>query len=134
MRETVGTVQAGAVTGAVRTWLRLEGAAVLLFAVGLYAWGDHSWLLFAVLFLSPDLSFLGYLAGARVGAMTYNALHSYVGPLALAAVLLLTGHAVMLALIWAAHLGFDRLVGYGLKYPTDFKDTHLGRIGASRPQ
>src|SRR5688572_16742267 len=74
----------GAVAKPVRTWLRLEGAAVLVVAVVLYARGDHSWGLFALLFLAPDLGFAGYLAGPRIGAIVYNALHSYVGPLALA--------------------------------------------------
>jgi hypothetical protein len=120
----------------VRLWLRAEGLAVLALATYLYARGGHSWLLFAVLFLAPDLSFAGYLAGPRLGAAVYNALHSYVGPLILAAVVLAAGRPAALPLIWAAHIGFDRALGYGLKYPTAFGDTHLGavgRSGASRP-
>lgn len=117
-------------TGAVRTWLRLEGLAVVAVAVVLFARGDHSWILFAVLFLAPDLSFAGYLAGPGTGARAYNALHSYVGPLALGVGLLLTGESLAVPLVWAAHVGFDRALGYGLKYPTAFSDTHLGRIGS----
>jgi hypothetical protein len=119
----------GSVTGAVRVWLRLEGLAALALAVALYARGEHSWGLFAALFLAPDLTFLAYLAGPRVGAAAYNALHSYVGPLALAGALLAAGRPLAVALIWAAHVGVDRELGYGLKYPTGFGDTHLGRIG-----
>lgn len=126
----------GAATGSVRLWLRLEGLAILALAAYLYARGGHSWLLFAALFLAPDLSFAAYLAGSRIGAHGYNLLHNYVGPLVLAAALLATGRPPVLSLIWAAHIGFDRLLGYGLKYPTVFGDTHLGMIGRpdrSRP-
>lgn len=123
----------GAATGAPRAWLRLEGAAVLALALLLYARGGHSWLLFAVLFLAPDLSFLAYLAGPRAGALGYNAAHSYVGPALAAALALVTGRPPVLALLWAAHIGFDRALGYGLKYPGAFSDTHLGRIGRARP-
>jgi hypothetical protein len=75
----------GFVVGPPRVWLRVEGLAVLAFSAWLYARGGYSWGLFALLFLAPDLSFLAYLGGARVGAAAYNAVHSYVGPLALAA-------------------------------------------------
>jgi hypothetical protein len=83
-----------------------------------------------VLALAPDISFLGYLAGARAGAAAYNALHTTVGPLALGVTGVLTGTAlaVQLALVWLAHIGFDRLLGYGLKYPESFRETHLQRV------
>lgn len=119
----------GSVTGPVRAWLRLEGLIVLLFAILLYARGDYSWVVFAALFLVPDISFAAYLAGPRVGAVVYNMAHSYVGPLVLAAACLAAGRTPELALIWTAHVGFDRALGFGLKYPTAFGDTHLGRIG-----
>ena len=83
-----------------------------------------------MLALAPDLSMLGYVAGPRVGALSYDLVHTYVGPLALGVVGVLVGAdlAMQLALIWAAHLGADRLLGYGLKYPSGFKDTHLQRV------
>jgi hypothetical protein len=127
------TPQPGAATGAPRLWLRLEGLAVLALAVLIYRQGGHSWLLFGALFLAPDLSFAGYLAGARMGALAYNVAHSYVGPALAAALALTTGRPAVAALIWAAHIGFDRALGYGLKYPSGFTDTHLGRIGRSHP-
>ena len=130
----MSTSVSGAAKGSVRLWLRLEGLAVLALAAYLYARGGHSWVLFAALVLVPDLSFAGYLAGPRAGAAVYNALHSYIGPLALAVALLATDHSPAVALIWAAHIGFDRLMGYGLKYPTGFGDTHLGAIGRSRTE
>jgi hypothetical protein len=116
-------------TGGMRTLLRAEGLAVLVLSTTLFALGDHSWLLFALLFLAPDVSFAGYAAGPRVGATVYNVLHSYVGPVSLAAMLMLTGHSTAVPLIWAAHIGFDRSLGYGLKYASGFSDTHLGPIG-----
>ena len=85
--------------------------------------------MFAMLFLAPDASFAGYLGGPRIGAAVYNVAHSYVGPLILAGTLLGTGTGLPLAFLWAAHIGFDRALGYGLKYPSAFADTHLGRIG-----
>lgn len=120
---------AGTVQGAVRRWLRVEGFVVLCLAVVLYARGGESWILFAALFLAPDISLLGYLAGPRAGAAAYNALHSYAGPAVLALALIPTGQSAVVPLIWVAHIGFDRTLGFGLKYPTEFADTHLGRIG-----
>ncbi|MBI1201443.1 MAG: DUF4260 family protein [Rhodopseudomonas sp.] len=119
------------VSGLPRILLRAEGVAVFALSLLLYAKLGPSWWLLVVLFLSPDLSFLGYLAGPRIGALVYNAAHTLVGPLALAiAGLLLPAFIlVVLALIWTAHIGFDRMLGYGLKYGTGFGFTHLGRIG-----
>ena len=118
-------------TGGIRTLLRLEGLALLAGALLLYAQAQGSWLMFAGLFLVPDLSFAGYLFGPRVGAAAYNAAHSTLGPLALAAAGITGGlqFPFTLALIWLAHVGFDRALGYGLKYASGFRDTHLGRIG-----
>ena len=113
-----------------RVLLRLEGAAVLALAVAGYRASGGNWWLFALLLLAPDLAALGYLAGNRVGAATYNLVHTYVLPLALLGYGLWGASplALSLALIWLAHIGMDRTVGYGLKYATAFKDTHLGRV------
>ena len=119
----------GAVHGSVRLWLRLEGLTALLVATHLYAHEGGSWLAFAVLFFAPDVSFAGYIAGPRAGAAFYNVAHSYIGPLILAATLFSAGAGLTLALVWGAHIGFDRALGYGLKYPSAFGDTHLGQIG-----
>jgi len=123
--------QAGSLAGGVRLLLRLEGAAVFAAALALYAHGGFSWLLFAALFLAPDLTMLAYLAGPRAGAAAYNAAHVYMLPLALLVVGFSAGAPAAMAgaLIWIAHIGFDRALGYGLKYATGFGDTHLGRIG-----
>ena len=113
-----------------RVLLRLEGAAVLALAVAGYRASGGNWWLFALLLLAPDLAALGYLAGNRVGAATYNLAHTYALPLALLAYGLWgpSTLALSLALIWLAHIGMDRMVGYGFKYATGFKDTHLGRV------
>jgi hypothetical protein len=93
----------------------------------------QSWWLFAALILVPDLSMAGYLAGNRVGAAAYNAVHVTIGPIALTLIGLLGSDLRVLgvALIWLAHVGIDRALGYGLKYDRSFGFTHLGRIGKS---
>jgi hypothetical protein len=122
---------AGAVSGGPRTLLRLEGAVALAGGFVAYSALGGGWGVFALLFLLPDLSMLGYLVNGRVGAASYNAAHSYLGPGLLAALgATSNAHGLLLfACIWAAHVGFDRLLGYGLKYGTSFGDTHLGRRG-----
>jgi hypothetical protein len=116
--------------------LRLEGAAELTVLVVLYAWTGASWWLFGGLFFVPDVGFLGYIAGPRVGAFVYNAVHLILLPALLGVVSLLAGWpaGVAVALIWAAHIQFDRALGYGLKHASGFGDTHLGRIGRTRSE
>lgn len=118
---------AGRLPGAL---LRIEGLAVAAVAIALYVDGDHPWWLLAVLVLAPDLAMLGYVAGPSAGAAAYDLAHTYVAPLALGAIGVLADidTCVALALIWATHIGADRLLGYGLKYPSGFKDTHLQRV------
>jgi hypothetical protein len=114
----------------VRGLLRLEGVALLLVAITVYARSGSSWALFAALFLAPDLSLLFYVFGARAGAVAYNAAHSTLAPLALAfAGIALALPTLPVAAIWLAHIGFDRALGYGLKYADAFSHTHLGTIG-----
>ncbi|MGA3048324.1 MAG: DUF4260 domain-containing protein [Terracidiphilus sp.] len=111
--------------------LRLEGLAAAVFAAVLYARTGASWWLFAALWLVPDLSMLGYLLNPNIGARIYNAIHSYVTPATLAVCSMLLGSASVMpiALIWVNHIGVDRLLGYGLKYPAGFGWTHLRRMG-----
>jgi hypothetical protein len=127
------TTASGAVDGAPRTVLRLEGAVALAAAVAAYGHTGHGWIFFALWFLVPDLSMLGYLAGPRLGAAAYNIGHSYLSPAlfwALAQVVF-PAVATPLALVWAAHIGFDRMLGYGLKHAAGFRATHLGMVGRS---
>lgn len=112
----------------VTTYLRLEGGGVFAFSIVAYLLlGGPGWLWFLILL--PDLSFLAYSFGPRKGALGYNLAHTYLMPLLLGLLGVLTGIPAFysLALIWTAHIGVDRLFGYGLKYPTSFGDTHLGQ-------
>jgi Domain of unknown function (DUF4260) len=130
------TAPSGSVTGGVRILLRLEGLTLFAGMVLLYdVWGG-SWWVFVLLFFVPDLSFIAYLSDPRTGAVVYNAAHSYMAPVAL----LTTGFAIgeplvlSIAMIWLAHIGIDRALGYGLKYEAGFGFTHLGRIGRANDQ
>jgi hypothetical protein len=111
--------------------LRLEWIGVATAAIVAYAAIGGTWLLFFGLILAPDLSMLGYLAGPRVGAIAYNIFHILVWPalLFVAGIFLQQGLPVELAAIWTAHIALDRALGYGLKLPEGFSETHLGRIG-----
>lgn len=112
-----------------RLFLRIEGLVIFGLALAAYfALGGPIWLLL-VLGLAPDLSMLGYLAGQRVGSLSYNIIHTYTLPLTLGAAGFWadSSMALLVALIWAGHIGADRLVGYGLKSETSFKNTHLSR-------
>jgi len=117
-------------------WQRLEGLAIFAAAVGVFARLDGSWILFAVLFLAPDISFAAYLAGPRLGALGYNLLHNLFGPLLVVGAGLLSSTPILtsIGLIWLAHVGLDRALGYGLKAPEAFGITHLGLVGRARRQ
>jgi hypothetical protein len=110
--------------------LRIEELCLLIAAIALNSHLHFSWLLFAVLFLAPDLFLLGYLANPRVGAALYNAGHFLFVPLCLFAVACAAHRPLPMAvaILWFSHIAFDRLLGYGLKYPARFKDTHLQHI------
>jgi Domain of unknown function (DUF4260) len=119
------------VTGALRWLLRAEALAVLLISVWAYSRWGGTWMQFALLFLSPDVALLGYLISARVGALAYNTSHSYLCALAILVLGVMSSQSLALsvALIWIAHIGFDRALGYGLKYGQGFSFTHLGAVG-----
>jgi len=110
--------------------LLLEEAALLIASLLLYSHLHFSWLLFAILFLAPDLFMLGYLANPRLGAALYNLGHVLFVPLALFAIALAAHRPLWsaIAIIWFSHIAFDRVLGYGLKYPSRFNDTHLQHI------
>lgn len=121
----------GMVEGQVRSWLRLEGLAAFSVGLAMFWISGGNWLFFVPLLLMPDLSMLGYLAGPRVGAVTYNLVHNWaLGFGALLIGMWLDSSALMLlAAVLIAHVGMDRAFGYGLKSPASFRDTHLGHIG-----
>lgn len=122
---------AGVVTDLPRVLLRTEGIVLLAVSVFMYSRYGDEWWLFALVLLAPDIGMLGYLADTRVGAATYNLFHTYLGP----AILLVGGivaespNTYSIAIVWFAHIGLDRALGYGLKYGDGFNHTHLGFIG-----
>jgi Domain of unknown function (DUF4260) len=131
MADTATADPTGAVTGGLKTLLRLEGLTLFAGMTLLYAVWGGSWWVYAILFLVPDLSFAAYLAGPRFGAIVYNAAHSYMVPVAMmtSSFGLASPLWLSIAMIWMAHIGIDRALGYGLKYQAGFGFTHLGRIG-----
>lgn len=114
----------------IKILLHLEGLAVLLLSLYYYNYFQFSWILFFVLLLVPDVSMIGYLVNERIGAIFYNIMHTYsLAILIIISGLLLSNSLVLaIGLILATHIGMDRMIGYGLKYSTSFKDTHLNRI------
>jgi hypothetical protein len=118
----------------VQSVLRLEGVAI--FAAATWAYFtllDEWWLAYAALLLAPDLSMVGYLRDTRLGAVTYNLVHNEALPVVLVVAGIVAGSGPIVAsgLILAAHVGMDRALGYGLKLPTRFTDTHLQRLEPS---
>ena len=116
--------------------LRIEGLVLFAAALALYLDADYSILALVLLALAPDLSMLGYLAGPRVGAVAYDLAHFEAWPIALAVIGILGDWSAgtQVALIWLAHIGVDRALGYGLKYASGFRHTHLGLLNAGARQ
>ena len=110
--------------------LHIEGVAVLALCLYLYGSLQFSWILFLVLLFLPDISMVGYAFNHKTGAKVYNFFHTYSISILLVMSGLFLSYSTILAigLIWTAHIGMDRMLGYGLKYPTHFKDTHLNRV------
>ncbi|CAI8998222.1 MULTISPECIES: DUF4260 domain-containing protein [Bacillus] len=98
--------------------IHMEGLIVLIATIYIYALNEFSWFIFFLLLLVPDVSMLAYLINNRIGAQIYNLFHTYIVSILL----------ILIGLIWTAHIGMDRLFGYGLKYQTDFKDTHIQKL------
>jgi hypothetical protein len=124
----------GMTAGAVRNWLRLEGLAAFGAGLALFGASGGNWLFIIPLILLPDISAVGYLAGPRVGAFGYNLVHNWVpGIVTLGMAAWLASPALGVAAgVLIAHVGMDRAVGYGLKLPGSFQDTHLGRMGRAK--
>ncbi len=110
--------------------LRLEGTAVFFAALYFYIQQGYTGWVFWVLLLWPDIAIVAYVFNKQTGAFLYNLLHSYAFSIMLIGVSVLFSLplALQIGLIWMAHIGMDRLFGYGLKYMDDFKSTHLGRV------
>lgn len=113
-----------------RIFLHLEGVAILVAAIGLYANQQFSWWVFVLFLLTPDLPILLYPINPRLGSIAYNLVHTIIFPLTLAIFSVFNGSdlGLQIALIWLSHIGMDRAFGYGFKYGGDFKQTHFSRI------
>jgi hypothetical protein len=114
-----------------RNLLKLEEAAMFIFGLVLLLRFDLPWWLLLILFFTPDLGAMGYVMGPRFGAITYNALHHKAVALGLLLIgVMSTNEYFRIAgLIIFAHSSFDRMLGFGLKYPDSFSNSHLGPIG-----
>ena len=123
--------ESGAVQAQPRLWLRTEAAVLLVAALVAFAKTGQPWWLVPLLLLAPDLLMIGYARGTKLGATLYNLAHATPVPTALAAFGWWQDHRLATAagLVWLAHIGMDRLLGYGLKYDDHFQHTHLGLIG-----
>lgn len=110
--------------------LNIEGLAVFLMSGYVFAQLGFSWWWFIGLLLVPDVAAIGYLMNTSMGSRMYNIVHTYSLPLVLAIFAYISNwqFGLMLAVIWCAHIGMDRVAGYGLKYASAFKDTHLQRV------
>lgn len=110
--------------------LRFEGLAFLLLSLYFYNQLGGNWLLFFVLLFLPDISMIGYLRDKKIGAALYNLVHNYIlATIVIGVGVLMTNNTlILLGLILFAHVGLDRLLGFGLKYPENFKHTHLQKV------
>ncbi len=131
MKTNTQSIDFGSVTGGPLKLLRWEGVFIFILSILLYAQTGAGWWRFALLLLAPDVAMAGYWLGARWGAIFYNVAHSYIGPLALGGIAVAAAQTAWIPylLIWSAHIAMDRALGYGLKYPDAFKNTHLGHLG-----
>ncbi|MDT7547991.1 MAG: hypothetical protein QOE84_385 [Actinomycetota bacterium] len=135
--STIADAPAAAVTGGAAVGLPLRilrSEGLVLFAAALAAYFtelDEPFWLVPLLLFAPDLFMVGYARSTRTGAAFYNFAHSYPAPALLGAVAVATSNHLWqaVALVWLAHIGMDRALGYGLKYDDSFKHTHLGSIG-----
>lgn len=114
----------------IRYILQFEGAAILALSIYIYAQMAASWWLFGLLILAPDIAMFGYLFGLKIGSFCYNLAHNYIIPAVLIAlgIYMKNDSLIHIGIIWFAHIGMDRMIGYGLKYSSGFKHTHLSEL------
>lgn len=110
--------------------IKVEGLMVFILGIYLYFSSGFGWGLFVLLLFVPDISMVGYAVNQQIGAYVYNAVHTYTAPLlfVLLGLFLSVDLLLMISFIWLTHIGMDRTFGYGLKYITGFKDTHMQRL------
>ena len=121
---------AGSVVGTPKVVLRVEGMVLFAGSIALFAAQGQQWWLYPALLLAPDIFMLGYLRNTKLGSIFYNLGHSYPVAAVVLAIgfMISSGFTIALGAIWFGHIGWDRMLGYGLKYGTSFKHTHLGDL------
>lgn len=109
---------------------RLESAAIFVLLLGFYYYYNLNWVILAIFILLPDISMVGYLKNPKLGAAIYNLGHNYFSPIVLfgLSVFFDFGFTSTLSIVWMIHIALDRMLGFGLKLPTGFKNTHLGKL------
>jgi Domain of unknown function (DUF4260) len=121
----------GSVVGTPKLLLRIEGVVLFAASIAVFAMQEQPWWIYPALLFIPDIFMLGYLRNTKLGSIIYNIGHSYPA----AALVTLLGFLMAIPLtiaigaVWFGHIGWDRAFGYGLKYATSFKHTHLGDLG-----
>ncbi|MDT3948385.1 DUF4260 domain-containing protein [Staphylococcus haemolyticus] len=110
--------------------IRLENACVFITVISVYFIFDFSLWIFLVFLLVPDISMIGYAINKVIGSKLYNLGHTYVLPIIVALLYLITNEETMLqiSLIWLAHISMDRTIGYGLKYAIGFDKTTIQKV------
>ncbi len=123
------------VNGKPRLWLRLDGGVLFVASIFLFGATRQPWWIYPVVLFVPDIAMIGYLRNTKIGALSYNAGHSYFLPSFLVLIGWEWHHimAIAIGVIWIGHIGMDRVLGYGLKYDDSFKDTHLGNLATRKP-
>lgn len=114
----------------VKIWIHLEGLILFIFMLYFYFVNDFNWWVFLIFLFTPDISMLAYLINNSIGAVVYNIFHSYTIsiPVLIFGLFMENNMLMVSGIIWCAHIGLDRLCGYGLKYKSDFKHTHLQKL------
>lgn len=114
--------------------LKLEEGAIFLFCIFLFSRLNFAWWWFPALLFLPDIGMLGYIINPKIGAYIYNVFHFRFIAACIAVYALTSGNDYwkLAAIIMFAHISFDRMFGYGLKYEDSFTTTHLGIIGKQK--
>jgi len=114
----------------VKKWVHLEGLIIFMSMIYIYYAYDYNWWIFILFLLTPDIAMFAYIINNRIGAIIYNLVHTYTIsiPFLLFGIMMNNNLIIMVGIIWSAHIGIDRLFGYGLKYTTAFQHTHLQKL------
>ena len=130
MEENMNEPQKSKRMSKTRIFLVLESIVIFIGSLLIYLFLSGNWIIFLVLLLAPDIFMVGYLRNSRIGSIIYNIGHVYAWAIVLIiiGILINLNLLILFSLIWIAHISMDRAMGYGLKYSSDFKDTHMQKL------